>query len=134
MRIHALVALGAVLALSACQSDAAALLDVLRRESISKTDWEGLAVVSTEESRPDKDKPGQPHVTRCFSLEVDGDTAVSQVLATARSEGWTEQADLSTPNTVVAHKSHGSDTLVLLVDAHADECPGPGLRVTLTYQ
>lgn len=134
MRIRALVALGAVLALSACQSDAAALLDVLRRESISKTDWEGLAVVSTEESEPDKDKPGQPHVTRCFSLEVDGDTAVSQVLATARSEGWTEQADLSTPNTFVAHKSHGSDTLVLLVDANADECPGPGLRVTLTYQ
>lgn len=128
------VILGAVLALSACQSDAATLLDVLRREPISRTDWEGLAVVTTEESELDRDKPGQPHVTRCFSLEVDGDTAVSQVLATARSEGWTEQADLSTPNTFVAHKSHGSDTLVLLVDAHSDECPGPGLRVTLTYQ
>ena len=84
------VVVAVCLLVAGCVSEWDRGMQALKADPIASASWEGLELLSAEETSNEGHKPKPPSITRCYRLTIPPDEAFSKVIKTAGEYGWVE--------------------------------------------
>lgn len=132
------VMLVAVCLLSAgCVSEWDRGMQALKADPMASATWDGLELLSAEETRNEGHKPKPPSITRCYKLTIPVDEAISKVIETAEEYGWAEEAGVRTKESALAGKTINNAVASLILSTRSEACssnPDFQFRITINYR
>ncbi|RRD46915.1 hypothetical protein EII35_15350 [Arachnia propionica] len=112
-------------------------MQALKADPMASATWDGLELLSAEETRNEGHKPKPPSITRCYKLTIPVDEAFSRVLATAEEHGWVEETGVRTKESSLARKTINNATASLVLSTKSAVCdsnPDFQFRVNIHYR
>lgn len=134
--VTAVVVAGCLL-VAGCVSEWDRGMQALKADPIASVSWEGLELLSAEETSNEGHKPKPPSITRCYRLTIPPDEAFSKVIKTAEEYGWVEDVSVRTNETSVSTKTVNNATASLILSTRSGVCDpnfDPQFRITINYR
>lgn len=116
------VVVAVCLLVAGCVSEWDRGMQALKADPIASASWEGLELLSAEETRNEGHKPKPPSITRCYRLTIPPDEAFSKVIKTAEEYGWVEDVSVRTSHDAVARKTINNSVASVLLSAQSQVC------------
>lgn len=131
--------LATTLLLTGCASKWDQRMAALKKDPMATATWEGIELLTTEESANDSYKSPGPSVTYCYKSAFSPDDTFTTLLETALGSDWKEESHLRTSQTAVASKKilyggiyYSHATLVVTTNPKAcDQASSANIQITL---
>lgn len=111
-------------------------MQALRDQSIMKTSWPGIELLTTEETKYEGFEPKQPNITNFYKLTIPPEDARRLILETAAKDGWTENPTIGSPQSTGASKRIDSLSVTLIISETNtySKYPGASLYTSIFHQ
>lgn len=112
-------------------------MQALRDDPMASASWEGLELLSAEETSNEGHKPPGPSITWCYKLTIPVDEAFSKVIKTAEEYGWIEDVSVRTSHDAVARKTINDAVASVLLSAQSQICDKsayPQFQIIIHYR
>lgn len=96
--------LATTLLLTGCASKWDQRMAALKKDPMATATWEGIELLTTEESANDSYKSPGPSITLCYRSTLPDEDTFKTILSTAVNNGWVEKPAIRTKVTTVATK------------------------------